>query len=98
MGNSAYMNIDYSYTGDRYNSYEDGAILLPSYGLANFRTGVDFDNTSLEVYVNNIFDKDAYLSRYNDFADVGSSGYDGFGIRRTGSKPRVIGIRFRYRY
>ena len=31
MGNSGYMNIDYSYTGDRYNSYEDGAILLPSY-------------------------------------------------------------------
>jgi hypothetical protein len=48
--------------------------------------------------VNNILDKDAYLSRYNDFADVGSSGYAGFGIRRTGSKPRVIGIRFRYRY
>ena len=98
MGNSAYMNLDYSYTGSRYNSYENGAIQLPSYGLANFRTGVDFDNTSLEFYINNILDKDAYLSRYNDFEGVGSSGYNGFGIRRTGSKPRVIGVRFRYRY
>ncbi|MAD48378.1 MAG: hypothetical protein CMQ53_03385, partial [Gammaproteobacteria bacterium] len=97
-GRSAYMNLDYSYTGNRYNSYENGAILLPSYGLANFRTGVDFNNTSLELYINNILDKDAYLSRYNDFEGVGSSGYPGFGIRRTGSKPRVIGIRFRYRY
>ena len=97
-GRSAYMNLDYSYTGDRYNSYENGAILLPSYGLANFRTGVDFNNTSLEFYINNLLDKDAYLSRYNDFEGVGSSGYAGFGIRRTGSKPRVVGIRFRYRY
>ena len=97
-GKSGYMNLDYSYTGDRANDYGDGAIILPSYGLANFRTGIDFNNTSLEFYVNNILDKDAYLSRYNDFADVGSSGYAGFGIRRTGSKPRVVGIRFRYRY
>ena len=97
-GKSGYMNLDYSYTGNRANDYGDGAIILPSYGLANFRTGIDFNNTSLEFYVNNILDKDAYLSRYNDFADVGSSGYAGFGIRRTGSKPRVIGIRFRYRY
>ena len=91
-GRSAYMNLDYSYTGDRYNSYENGAILLPSYGLANFRTGVDFNNTSLEFYINNLLDKDAYLSRYNDFEGVG------FGIKRTSSKPRVVGIRFRYRY
>ena len=97
-GNSAYLNLDYSYTGDRYDSYSDGSILLPSYGLANFRTGVDFTNTSLEFYINNVFDKDAYLSRYDDFESVGPSGYSGFGIRRTGSKPRVIGIRLRYRY
>ena len=54
------------------------------------------------LYVNNIFDKDGLLSIYDDFAELASpsrtSGYPGFGYRRTGSKPRVIGIRFRYRY
>ena len=70
---------------------------------ANLRAGLDFSNTSVEFYVNNLFDKNGYLSRYDDFASVGSesvggSGYPGFGIRRTGSKPRVVGIRFRYRY
>jgi hypothetical protein len=45
-----------------------------------------------------LFDKDAYLSRYDDFVDVGDSGYAGFGYRRTGSKPRIVGIRIRYRY
>ena len=102
MGRSGYMNLDYSYTGDRAEDYADGAIILPSYGLANFRTGIDFDNTSIELYVNNIFDKDGLLSIYDDFAELASpsrtSGYPGFGYRRTGSKPRVIGIRFRYRY
>ena len=58
---------------------------------------------SFSVWLNNLFDKNGYLSRYDDFASVGSesvggSGYPGFGIRRTGSKPRVVGIRFRYRY
>ena len=92
------MNLDYSYTGDRANDYGDGAIVLPSYSQANLRAGLDFSNTSVEFYVNNLFDKNGYLSRYDDFESVGTSGYAGFGIRRTGSKPRVVGIRFRYRY
>ena len=98
MGKPAYMNIDYSHTGERYTTYENGGILLPSYSMSNLRAGVDNDNSSIELYVTNLFDKDAYLSRYDDFESVGSSGYSGFGIRRTGSKPRVIGIRIRYRY
>ena len=98
MGNPAYMNIDYSHTGERYTTYENGGILLPSYSMSNLRAGIDNDNSSIELYVTNLFDKDAYLSRYDDFESVGSSGYSGFGIRRTGSKPRVIGIRIRYRY
>ena len=96
--NAGYFNIDYSYTGDRPNDYGDGAIVLPSYSQANLRAGLDFSNTSVEFYVNNLFDKNGYLSRYDDFESVGTSGYAGFGIRRTGSKPRVVGIRFRYRY
>jgi len=98
MGKPAYMNIDYSHTGERYTTYENGGILLPSYSMSNLRAGIDNDNSSIELYVTNLFDKDAYLSRYDDFESVGDSGYSGFGIRRTGSKPRVIGIRIRYRY
>ena len=71
---------------------------LPAYNISNLRAGIDNDNTSLEFYITNLFDKDAYLSRYNDFVDVGDSGYAGFGYRRTGSKPRIVGIRIRYRY
>jgi outer membrane receptor protein involved in Fe transport len=94
----AYLIFDYSYTGERNTSYENGAIELPSYAISNIRAGVDNENTSLELYITNLTDEDAYLSRYDDFSAVGSSGYSGFGVRRTGSKPRVIGIRIRYRY
>ena len=94
----AYLIFDYSYTGERNTSYENGAIELPSYAISNIRAGVDNENTSVELYITNVTDEDAYLSRYDDFSAVGSSGYSGFGVRRTGSKPRVIGIRIRYRY
>ena len=98
MGKPAFIIFDYSYTGDRYTSYENGAIKLPDYALANLRAGFDNDNTSIEVYITNLTDEDGYLSRYDDFSAVGSSGYSGFGVRRTGTKPRVLGIRLRYRY
>ena len=98
MGKPAFIIFDYSYTGDRYTSYENGAIKLPDYALANLRAGFDNNNTSVEVYISNLTDEDGYLSRYDDFSAVGSSGYSGFGVRRTGTKPRVLGIRLRYRY
>ena len=101
MGKPAFIIFDYSYTGDRYTSYENGAIKLPDYALANLRAGFagfDNENTSIEVYITNLTDEDGYLSRYDDFSAVGSSGYSGFGVRRTGTKPRVLGVRLRYRY
>ena len=98
MGKPAFVSLDHSHTGKRFTSYENGAAELPAYNISNLRAGIDNDNTSLEFYITNLFDKDAYLSRYNDFVDVGDSGYAGFGYRRTGSKPRIVGIRIRYRY
>ena len=99
MGKPAYLIADYSYTGERFTSYENGAIKLPDYAIANIRAGFDSsENTSIEIYINNLTDEDAYLSRYDDFGEAGDSGYPGFGIRRTGSKPKVIGIRLRYKY
>jgi outer membrane receptor protein involved in Fe transport len=99
MGKAAYLIADYSYTGERFTSYENGAFKLPDYAIANIRAGFDAsDKTSIELYISNLTDEDAYLSRYDDFSEVGDSGYSGFGIRRTGSKPKVIGIRLRYKY
>jgi outer membrane receptor protein involved in Fe transport len=99
MNRPAYLIADYSYTGERFTSYENGATKLPDYAIANVRAGIDSsDNVSLEFYITNLTDEDAYLSRYDDFSAVGDSGYSGFGVRRTGSKPKVIGIRLRYKY
>ena len=104
MGLPGFLNIDYSFVGDRFSTFEnvssgsDIREVLPSYGLANMRLGVEMDNSIIEAYISNIADEDGYLSRYDDFTEAGTSGYPGFGVRRTGTKPRVIGIRYRYRF
>tara|TARA_A100001234_G_scaffold34324_3_gene26824 strand:- start:679 stop:3069 length:2391 start_codon:yes stop_codon:yes gene_type:complete len=97
-GKPGFVNLDYSYTGDRNSTYENSPILIPSYSIANLRAGIENENSTIEFYVTNIFDKDALLSTYDDFSAVGSSGYAGFGYRDTRTKPQVVGIRIRYRY
>jgi len=86
-GKPAYISLDYSYTGDRYTG-SDNTLLLPSYAIANMRIGREVGNTLTEIYMTNMTDEDGYLSRYNDFN----------AIRKTQNKPRVVGVRFRYRY
>ena len=98
MGKPAFANLDYSYNGDRRNDIANDSVLLPSYALANFRMGVENTNSVVELYITNITDEDGYLSRYNDFDDTVDPPAQGFGIRQTRTKPRVIGIRYRYRY
>ena len=97
-GKPGFVNLDYSYTGDRNSTYENSPILIPSYSIANLRAGIENENSTIEFYVTNIFDKDALLSTYDDFSAVGSSGYAGFGYRDTRTKPQVVAIRIRYRY
>ena len=87
FGNPGYITIDYSHTGNRYTSQAND-LKLPSYAIANMRIGMEADNRSIEMYLSNLTDENGYLSRYNDFGD----------IRRTQNRPRVIGLRFRYRY
>ena len=82
-----YVSVDYSYTGDRYTS-QANELKLPSYAIANMRVGVESNNRSMEVFISNLTDENGYLSRYDDFGD----------IRRTQNRPRVIGLRFKYRY
>ncbi|MDB2534491.1 TonB-dependent receptor [Gammaproteobacteria bacterium] len=87
FGKPSYISFDFSHTGERYTSQAND-LELPSYGIANLRLGVENKNTSVEMYLTNVSDENGYLSRYNDFGD----------IRRTQNRPRVIGLRFRYRY
>jgi outer membrane receptor protein involved in Fe transport len=87
FGMPGYVSVDYSYTGDRYTSQAND-LKLPSYAIANMRVGVESANRSMEVFISNLTDENGYQSRYNDFGD----------IRRTQNRPRVIGLRFKYRY
>ena len=46
------------------------------------------ENSLMEIYLTNLTDENGYQSRYDDFGDV----------RRTQNRPRVVGVRFKYRY
>ena len=87
FGMPGYVSVDYSYTGDRYTSQAND-LKLPSYAISNMRVGVESGNRSMEVFISNLTDENGYQSRYDDFGD----------IRRTQNRPRVIGLRFKYRY
>ena len=87
FGMPGYVSVDYSYTGDRYTSQAND-LKLPSYAIANMRVGVESGNRSMEVFISNLTDENGYQSRYDDFGD----------IRRTQNRPKVIGLRFKYRY
>jgi hypothetical protein len=52
------------------------------------RMGVEMENSLMEIYLTNLTDENGYQSRYDDFGDV----------RRTQNRPRVVGVRFKYRY
>ena len=86
-GKPGYFALDYSYTGDRYTS-QANTLKLPSYAIANMRMGVEMENSLMEIYLTNLTDENGYQSRYDDFGDV----------RRTQNRPRVVGVRFKYRY
>ena len=52
------------------------------------RMGVEMENSLMEIYLTKLIDENGYQSRYDDFSDV----------RRTQNRPRVVGVRFKYRY
>jgi outer membrane receptor protein involved in Fe transport len=91
-----YAQIDFAHKGDMWNNLQvQGSqglprFLQPSYTIANLRAGVTSEagHWLTELYVTNLFDKNAIL-----FTNTGS--YD---VRETTNEPRVFGVRLSYRF
>ena len=97
-GKPGFVNLDYSYAGDRIQP-RNSPILIPSYSIANLRAGIENENSTIEFYVTNIFDKKMLFfqpmmtsQQWEVLANTG------FGYRDTRTKPQVVSIRIRYRY
>jgi outer membrane receptor protein involved in Fe transport len=105
--NNAYARFQYSHTGDMLNQVEPFTccdfdnpnfgpapqVLQPSYEIADLRLGVDGDDWSLALFVNNLTDERAVLFdnpfEFDQFFGKG---------RQTITRPREYGIRFTKRF
>ncbi|MGO9945715.1 MAG: TonB-dependent receptor domain-containing protein, partial [Steroidobacteraceae bacterium] len=92
----AYTQFDVSRTGDMWSDLNTSPLstttrtLQPAYDISNVRWGFTNakDNWGAELYVTNLDNTRAviYTNKYN---------YDG---RETTNQPRVLGLRFKYRF
>ncbi len=67
----------------------------PSYTIADFTFGIENDAYSVELFVNNAFDKRAQLDRWAQ-CDASVCGVSGTYI--TPTQPRTVGLRFGQRF
>jgi iron complex outermembrane receptor protein len=83
LGGEGYIRADYSHTGDSLNSVDpDAAQILKSYDLVNLQIGLDKDDWTLNLFLNNAFDKRGVL--YISPASYKNS--------RNVTRPREFGI------
>jgi iron complex outermembrane receptor protein len=64
--------------------YANFNVRLPAYTLVNLRTSVAWKNYQLQVYANNVFDKNAQLNALNDVDDP---------YNILTNRPRTVGLR-----
>jgi iron complex outermembrane receptor protein len=92
-GYNSFAQIVYSYVGESYSDiykYKTGDVNLDlrdvnnSYSIVNLSAGIDMDGWGVNMYVDNLTDERAQLSR-------GGASYDS---TVTVNRPRNVGIRF----
>ena len=97
FGGEPYMRLDWAYVGESVNSldgtesivFTTGPTDQPSYNIGNFRMGLDAEQWSGTLYVNNITDELAEQFYNNRW---------GSRQRLSINKPRTIGLTLRYKF
>jgi iron complex outermembrane receptor protein len=64
---------------------------MPSYTVADFSAGVEWNNTTADLFVSNAFDRRAILDKFSE-CDVEKCG--AVNIYEVPNQPRTIGLRF----
>ncbi len=100
----AFFQAAVSYTGARWNDLDTLNVparqKMDAYTLVNLSTGIDKDNWSLSLFVNNLFDERAEI----DIEDPGYGGISnlqrppGHKWTTVTNRPRWFGIRFSQRF
>jgi outer membrane receptor protein involved in Fe transport len=88
-GKNAWARGDFAWVGDYYNTFHGTPPRLGDYTTINLSSGIDLNNWSLEIFINNLADSDAAT-----WANPIWAPYD----RETRLRPRTIGARLGYRF
>ena len=96
FGANPYMLASYSYTGESVNSLsgiESSSFAFPvmtqdSWSVVDVQAGLETDDWTLSVYIDNLFDEEAELFYNNRWAQQ----------RLSANWPRTIGVNFRYNF
>jgi len=99
--NEAWLRLQWSHTGDMLNQVEpltldDGPspqIVQPSYAIGDLRFGIEHDDWSLQLFINNVTDERAVL-----FANPYEFDYYYDRSRITVNRPREFGVRWIQRF
>jgi hypothetical protein len=93
-----YVQAAVSYTSDTWNLLEIAPrTKQPAYTIVNLATGIDKETWSLNLFLDNVTDKRAQLTRYDNgyFDPFGSITGD---TVITTNRPRTIGLRYGRRF
>ncbi len=77
---------------------------LPSYSMLDLSTGIAKDSWSLDLFIDNVFDKRGQLYRYTECAEAvcGAAGvvpqYPNGQVYTAPTHPRMIGVRFSQKF
>ena len=94
---SAYVNVNFSYTGDSVTKFPGDPSYTPesaerdSYSLWNIRLGIHQPSWEAAFFVTNLFDEVANLSEILSLA-AEAPGLERYAVNR----PRTIGVQARY--
>ena len=84
-GYSGFIRSDYNYVGSYYTDLDEAFSESGDYGQWNLRAGMEFDQTSVEIYGNNLTNEDSL---------VGTSAH----VTSWRLPPRLIGMDVSYNF
>ena len=94
-GYDGFVRADGQYVGESYPNFDrtDPATFQRAYALLDLRTGIIHGAWEANLFVNNVFDKQAALSRFN------SDNYDASTRSRIfTNRPRTAGLSLQWRF
>lgn len=88
-GREAFVDGDYHYVGESYNNFDQSISLeLPSYNISNIRIGLNTQQWSTALFINNVFDERGILFAEDNI----------LGRWVTATRPRTVGLSTTWRF